>query len=96
MGPTRDKVLIAEFCTAFLKIDKSDSSGYNSGNKHRQPSLVRLSHLTLLDFRFLVLCCLYSELQIDKSDLSLCNQAEQNSEINILSQVSPLTVPMRL
>ena len=35
---------------------------------------------------------LYSELEIDKSDWSLCNQAMQNSVINIPPQVSPLTV----
>ena len=35
---------------------------------------------------------LYSELEIDKSDLSLCNQALQNSVINILPRVGPLTV----
>ena len=33
-----------------------------------------------------------SELQIDKSDWSLCNQAVQNSVINILPRVGPLTV----
>ena len=38
---------------------------------------------TLLDFR--VWRILYSKLETDKSDLSLCNQAVQNSEINILS-----------
>ena len=36
--------------------------------------------------------CLYSELQTDKSDLSLYNQAVQNSVINILPRVGPLTV----
>ena len=35
---------------------------------------------------------LYSELEKDKSDWSLCNQAVQNSVINIPPRVSTLTV----
>ena len=38
--------------------------------------------------------CLYSKLEIDKSDWSLCNQAVQNSEMDIVSRVSLLTVRM--
>ena len=51
-------------------------------------SSIRVPHLALLDFR--VWRCLYSELEIDKSDWSLCNQAVQNSVINILPRVAPL------
>ena len=40
-------------------------------------------------------CCLLSELHIYKFDWSLCNQAVQNSEINILPRASPLTVSMK-
>ena len=47
----------------------------------------------------LIMHCLISEcgaacirLEIEKADWSLCNQAVQNSEINILPLVSPLTV----
>ena len=91
-GPTLGRMLIrpTEFFTASLQSDKSDLSGYNSENKQRQPQAIRVPHLALLDFR--VRRCLYSELETDKSDWSLCNQAVQNSEINILPRVGPLTV----
>ena len=50
---------------------------YNSEHKQRQPQPMRGPYKALFDFR--VWRCLYSELEMDKSDLSLCNQAVQNS-----------------
>ena len=83
-------MLISEFCTALLQSDKSDISVCNSGYKQSQPQPIRVPHFALLDFR--VWRCWYSELEIDESDWSLCNQAVQNSVINILPRVAPLTV----
>ena len=91
-GPTHGRMLITKFCTAWLPSDKSDLSVCNPEYKQRQPQPIRVPHLTLLDYR--VWRCLYSELEkhVGKSDWLLCNQALQNSVINILPWVGPLTV----
>ena len=36
MGPTYDRMLISEYCTAWLQSDKSVLSGYNLKNKQHQ------------------------------------------------------------
>ena len=88
-----DQYFYARLCRVRPRLARQSRlvwTGLYSEYKQRQPHPSRVPHLALLDFP--VWLCLFSELEIDKSDWSLCNQAVQNSVINILPRVCPLTV----
>ena len=85
---THDGMLITEFCTDYSvpnQIYLSTTRKTSSTNLSQSECLIR--HCLISNFGT---ACILSYKQI--SDLSLCNPAVQNSVINILSRVCPLTI----